>query len=125
MSAASPANLAKRTCANQLKTRYIAGMRDAKGRPLDGSKTCKVHLSPNVPANQFWAFTRYNVQTRSMLQTDQCFPEITSATGDVKRNKDGSYDVYFRLKLPKKKDSNWLQTIPGKGWHMLVPPLRF
>ena len=108
MSAASPANLAKRTCANQLNTQYIAGMRDAKGRPLDGSKTCKVHLSPNVPANKFWAFTRYNVQTRSMLQTNQRFPEITSATGDVKRNKDGLYGVTSGLNYPRRKDSNWL-----------------
>ena len=39
-------------------TQYIAGMRDSEGRRLDGAKTYKVHLPPNVPANQFWAFTR-------------------------------------------------------------------
>ncbi|WP_300455616.1 DUF1254 domain-containing protein [Desulfobacula sp.] len=100
-------------------TQYIAGMRDSKGRRLDGSKTYKVHLPPNVPANQFWAFTLYNVQTRSMLQTDQRFPEITSAEGKVQKNADGSYDVYFGPKAPKGKKSNWVQTVPGMGWHML------
>ena len=100
-------------------TQYIAGIRDSKGQPLDGSKTYKVHLPKNVPAKQFWAFTLYNVQTRSMLQTDQRFPEITSAEGKVQKNADGSYDVYFGPKAPKGKESNWIQTVPGMGWHML------
>ncbi len=100
-------------------TQYIAGMRDSAGRPLDGSKTYKVHLPPNVPANQFWAFTLYNVQTRSMLQTDQRFPEITSAEGKVQPNADGSYDVFFGPKPLEGKESNWVQTVPDMGWHML------
>jgi hypothetical protein len=100
-------------------SQYIAGMRDAEGNPFDGSKTYKVHLPPNVPAKDFWAFTLYDVQTRSMLQTDARFPEISSADGKVQPNKDGSYDIYFGPTAPKGKESNWLQTIPGKGWHML------
>ena len=100
-------------------TQYIAGMRDSKGRPFEGGKTYKVHLPPNVPAKQFWAFTVYDVQTRSMLQTDQRFPEITSAEKSVQKNTDGSYDVYFGPKAPKGKESNWIQTVPGRGWHML------
>lgn len=100
-------------------TQYIAGLRDSDGNPFDGSKTYKVHLPPDVPARQFWAFTLYNVQTRSMLQTDQRFPEITSADASIQQNADGSYDVYFGPEPPKGKESNWVQTIPGKGWHML------
>ncbi len=100
-------------------TQYIAGLRDSDGNPFDGAKTYKVHLPPNVPARQFWAFTLYNVQTRSMLQTDQRFPEITSADASIEQNADGSYDVYFGPEAPKGKEKNWVQTIPGKGWHML------
>ena len=100
-------------------TQYIAGMRDSKGNRLEGSKTYKVNLPPNVPANQFWSFTLYDVQTRSMLQTDQRFPEISSADASTKPNADGSYDVYFGPEPPTGKEGNWVQTIPGKGWHML------
>ena len=100
-------------------TQYIAGMRDSEGRPFDGGKTYKVHLPPNVPAKQFWAFTVYNVQTRSMLQTDQRFPEITSADKSVEQNADGSYDVYFGPTPPKGNERNWIQTVPDMGWHML------
>ena len=100
-------------------SQYIAGMRDAAGNPFDGGKTYKAHLPPNVPAKDFWAFTLYNVQTRSMLQTDARFPEISSADGNVQPNEDGSYDIYFGPEPPEGKESNWLQTVPGMGWHML------
>lgn len=100
-------------------SQYIAGLRDKDGKPFDGSKTYKVHLPKDVPAKDFWAFTVYDVQTRSMLQTDQKFPEIASKGSKVKQNADGSFDVYFGPEAPEGKESNWIQTIPGKGWHML------
>lgn len=100
-------------------TQYIAGMRDSKGNPLDGGKTYKVHLPANVPARQFWAFTIYNVQTRSMLQTDQRFPEISSNKESLKQNSDGTYDVYFGPTPPEGWEENWIQTVPDMGWHML------
>ncbi|MCK5775637.1 MAG: DUF1214 domain-containing protein, partial [Bacteroidales bacterium] len=34
------------------------------------------------------------------------------------QNKDGSYDVYFSSK--KLKGKNWLQTIPGKSWFVIL-----
>ena len=45
-------------------------------------------------------FTLYNVQTRSMLQTDTLYPEISSADGKVQPNADGSYDIYFGPEAP-------------------------
>ena len=102
-------------------TQYIAGMRDSQGNPLDGSKTYKVHLPPNVPAKQFWAFTIYNVQTRSMLQTDQQFPEISSNDESLKKNTDGSYDVYFGPTPPKGMENNWIQTVSGMGFRLYGP----
>jgi len=100
-------------------SQYIAGMRDSNGDPLDGSKTYKVTLPPNVPAADFWAFTLYNVQTRSMLQTDTLYPEISSADGKVQPNADGSYDIYFGPEAPDGREANWIQTVPDMGWHML------
>lgn len=54
-----------------------------------------------------------------MLQTDQRFPEISSADASTKKNADDSFDVYFGPTPPAGKEGNWIQTIPGKGWHML------
>ena len=100
-------------------TQYIAGIRDSEGRPLDGSRTYRVNLPPNVPANNFWAFTLYDVQTRSMLQTDARYPELSSKMDKPVINDDGSYDIYFSPKAPAGQEDNWVQTIPGRGWHML------
>ena len=62
----------------------------------------------------------YDNQTRSMLQTDQQFPMVTSQDKNVLVNADGSVDVYFGPKAPAGKEHNWIQTIPGKGWNTLL-----
>jgi hypothetical protein len=99
-------------------SQYMIGLRDSEGRMPDGSKTYKLHIPPNVPAANFWDVTLYDMQTRSSLQTDQAFPGVTSIDEGVVQNADGSYDVYFAPKKPE-GDVNWLQTIPGKSWHIL------
>jgi len=62
----------------------------------------------------------YDNQTRSMLQTDAKFPSISSQQADTLVNPDGSVDVYFGPKAPAGKKVNWVQTVPGKGWNVLL-----
>jgi hypothetical protein len=100
-------------------SQYAVAYVDANGDPLDGGKTYKVHLPPNVPAKDFWSFVVYDNQTRSMLQTDQQFPSVSSARETTQKNPDGSYDVYFGPTAPADSEGNWIQTVPGKGWNML------
>jgi len=99
-------------------SQYLIAYLDKDGNALDGSKTYRIHLPPAVPAKDFWSFTLYDNQTRSMLQTDQRFPGVDSL-GKVKANADGSYDIYFGPKAPKGMESNWIQTVPGKGWNTI------
>ncbi len=99
-------------------SQYAVAARDADGIGLDGSKTYKLTLPPNVPAADFWSLVVYDNQTRSMLQTDQQFPSLNSQRG-VQANADGSFDIYFGPEAPAGMDSNWIQTIPGKGWNMI------
>jgi len=100
-------------------SQYAVAYMDADGNALDGSKTYRVHLPPNVPAKDFWSFTLYDNQTRAMLQTDQQFPGRASVDKEVVQNADGSYDMYFGPKPPAGKEGNWIQSVPGKGWNML------
>ena len=100
-------------------SQYAFTYLDANGNPLDGGKTYKVHVPADVPAKKFWSFTIYDNQTRSMLQTDAQFPGIGSNDKNVVQNEDGSYDVYFGPKPLKGKESNWVQTVPGKGWNTI------
>jgi hypothetical protein len=100
-------------------SQYAAATTDSKGKPLDGSKTYKIHLPPNIPAKNFWSFVAYDNQTRSMLQTDQQFPSISSLKKGVVINADSSVDVWFGPTAPKGHEANWVQTVPGKGWNSL------
>lgn len=101
-------------------SQYAVAYLDSDGNAFDGGKTYKVHLPPNVPAKDFWSFTLYDNQTRAMLQTDQQFPGIDNNKKGLQQNKDGSYDIYFGPKAPAGKEANWLQTVPGKGWNMIL-----
>jgi hypothetical protein len=101
-------------------SQYAAAFVDANGQALDGGKNYKLHIPPNAPAKDFWSVVIYDNQTRSMLQTDQHWPAVSSQTKGLQVNKDGSVDVYFGPKAPAGKENNWIQTIPGKGWNTLL-----
>jgi hypothetical protein len=100
-------------------SQYGAATTDSTGKPLDGSKTYKIHLPPHIPAKNFWSLVVYDNQTRSMLQTDQQFPSIGSQKKGIVINPDTSVDVWFGPTAPKGHESNWVQTVPGKSWNAL------
>jgi hypothetical protein len=97
-------------------SQYALAVRDANGQYLDGTKNYQLHLPSNVPAKDFWSLVAYDLQTRSLLQTDQQFPSLSSQRTDLILNPDGSIDIYFGPEAPLGKESNWIQTIPGKSW---------
>ncbi|MGA9913029.1 MAG: DUF1254 domain-containing protein [Paraburkholderia sp.] len=103
-----------------LGSQYAAAATDSQGKPLDGSKTYRIHLPPNIPAKDFWSFVVYDNQTRSMLQTDRQFPSTGSLNKNLVINPDTSVDVWFGPTAPKGHESNWVQTVPGKGWNVLL-----
>ncbi|MCB8881577.1 DUF1254 domain-containing protein [Acidisoma cellulosilytica] len=99
---------------------YAVSVRDSQGRYLDGGKTYRITLPGPVPAKQFWSFTVYDNQTRSLLETDQKSAGIDSNHPGIKPNADGSVTVWFGPQAPVGEASNWVQTMPGKGWNTLL-----
>jgi hypothetical protein len=72
---------------------YAAAARDSEGRYFDGAKTYKVTLPAPIPAGQFWAFSIYDNQHRSFLETDQKLAGLDSTLPTLKKNADGSVTV--------------------------------
>jgi hypothetical protein len=101
-------------------SQYAWTCRDANGDPLDGGKNYRLHLPPNIPVKDFWSVILYSNQTRSMIQTDQRFPSVSSQTKGLLVNADGSVDVHFGPKSPSGKEKNWVQTVQGKGWNTIL-----
>jgi hypothetical protein len=99
---------------------YAAAFLDKNGNYLDGSKTYKITLPGPIPMNNFWSFTVYSNQTRSLLETDQKLAGLDSNLKDLKINADGSATVWFGPKAPEGNQGNWVQTMPGKGWNVLL-----
>lgn len=96
-------------------SQYALAFVDATGAPFDGDRSYRLHVPPHVPVNNFWSVLVYDTQARSMLQTDQQWPSVTSQDADLAVNEDGSVDVHFGPERPT-EDCNWIQTLPGKGW---------
>ena len=101
-------------------SQYAITEHDAAGHYLDGSRNYRLHLPPDIPAKDFWSVIIYDPQTRSMLQTDQQYPSINSQKADLIVNSDRSVDISFGPKAPSGTKTNWLQTIPGKGWFVWI-----
>jgi len=108
----------------EVGSQYLMGFLDANNKVLDGGKTYTVHLPPKIPAKNFWSFTLYDNQTRSMLATPQRYPRAGSQSYPspaAKPNADGSTTIYFAPEKPAGVDrGNWIQTMPGKGWFTLL-----
>lgn len=100
-------------------SQYAVAYSDKDGKTFDGSKTYKINVPANAPMKDFWSFTIYDNQTRSMLQTDEQFPGIDSNKEGLIKNANGSYDIYVGAKSPDGMENNWIQTVPGKGWNTI------
>ncbi len=105
-------------------SQYLFGVYDADKNHFDGGKTYTVTLPPDIPENNFWSLTVYDNQTRSMLETPQLYPRAGSLefpSPAAKAAADGSTTVWFAPEQPDGVErGNWIQTVPGKGWFVLL-----
>jgi hypothetical protein len=100
-------------------SKYPFAYRDADENYLSGGSSYRLNIPGPVPAANFWSVTLYDASNASGLDNGQPFPSIGSLD-DLKYNEDGSVDLYFGPVLPDgAPESNWLKTIPGKGWFTL------
>jgi hypothetical protein len=99
---------------------YQIAFNDADGAPLDGDRSYKLTLPPDVPAKLFWSLTLYEAENASGLATEaRRFPSLGSRDNPVK-NADGAIDLFVGPKAPAGKETNWLATAPGRGFFAIL-----
>lgn len=102
-------------------SQYAIAFRDAAGEYLDGSAHYRLTIPADVPAKDFWSVVAYDPQTRSELQSGQPFPSRNDQRDDLAVNADGTVDLVFGPDVPEAgPSSNWIQTVPGKGWFAIL-----
>ncbi|WP_448093389.1 DUF1254 domain-containing protein [Pseudomonas lini] len=94
---------------------YLGAYTDSTGSWLDGAKSYRLHVGANPPAKQFWSMTVYDIDSRCLIDNPQRKADLSSRQ-DLKKNPDGSVDLYFGPTTPKGFENNWVQTVPGKHW---------
>jgi hypothetical protein len=103
-----------------LGSQYAMTSQDSQGRHLDGGETYKLRVPADVPAKDFWSVVVYDPQTRSELQTGSPFPSKNNKSGNMVENADGSVDLYFGPEAPSGQEQNWIETVPGKGFFLIL-----
>jgi hypothetical protein len=98
---------------------YLASYTDKNGEWLDGSKSYKLHVPANPPAEQFWSIAVYGWDTRTLIDNKQG-RSGQSSRQYLTMNDDGSVDLYYGPTPPVGREKNWVQTFPGQGWSVYL-----
>ena len=98
---------------------YMIAFTDSEGAPLSGGKKYRLKLPANIPAANFWSVTLYEAENASGLANGQPFPSLGSRDKPT-QNPDGSTELFFGEQSPEGKQSNWLATVPGKGYFAII-----
>jgi hypothetical protein len=99
-------------------TFYLDIAETADGQWLDGSKNYELVVPPKVPVDDFWAVTVYDLNSASYIR-DKSKSSIDSSLKGLKKNADGSVNMYFGPKAPAGKEANWIPTQEGRRFFLL------
>lgn len=98
---------------------YMIAFTDSDGQSLVGANNYQVKLPPNIPAELFWSVTLYEAENASGLDNGQPFPSL-GKLNKPKQDADGSTTLFLSPKVPTGSESNWLATVPGRGFFAIL-----
>lgn len=103
---------------------YLVAKRDSKGNLFRADKTYRLRVPANVPTAQFWAVDLYSQDTRRHYDNGDPNPKVSSVAinsrmPDIKRNEDGTVDLYIGAKAPEGYESNYMKTVGTDGWFVI------
>lgn len=97
---------------------YLINIKDKDGEAYDGSKTYKLHVPANVPVDQYWSVTAYDRETHALIKGVDRASRASNAQ-ELKKNPDGSVDIYIGPKAPKGQETNWVPTDPKRKFEFM------
>jgi Protein of unknown function (DUF1214)/Protein of unknown function (DUF1501) len=80
-----------------------------------GGNHYRLRVPAKVPVREFWSFTVYSLETSSFFLNSTRLT-LSSLDKELKKNDDGSVDIYIGPKPPVGQESNWLYSPPGQKW---------
>lgn len=94
---------------------YANNYVDKNNEILTGDHIYRLRVPANVPAKQYWSATVYDASSSGFIKQSPVI-SLDSYNKKMKRNADGSVDIYFAPKAPEGQENNWVYTAPGKQW---------
>ena len=94
---------------------YLSAYKDKAGEWLDGGNSYRLRVPAEPPMKLFWSVTLYDVDTRALILNEQNVADRSSRM-DLRKNEDGSVDIYTGPAAPAGFEKNWIPTGPGKNW---------
>jgi hypothetical protein len=99
-------------------TFYMDLAETADGVWLDGANNYKLVVPDKVPVSDFWAVTAYDLESASYIR-NMPKSSVDSNQKALKRNEDGSINVFFGPKTPKGQEANWIPTNKKRRFFLL------
>ena len=93
--------------------------RGADGDFFSRSQSIFTQTACECACKNFWSVTLYETANWSGLDNGQPFPSLGSRDKPLV-NGDGSIDLCFGPTPPNGKEVNWLRTVPGKGFFVIL-----
>ncbi len=98
---------------------WLMTHQDKTGAALEGGRTYRLRVPPNVPIRQYWSMTAYDRQTHAFVR-EVSATSRSSQTPGLRVNRDGSVDLWLGPTAPKGWERNWLPTDPNRRFELMA-----
>jgi hypothetical protein len=98
---------------------YLMTGSDKGGKPLEGRRSYRLRVPANAPVTQYWSMTVYNRETHTFIRKARWVGR-SSQTPGLKKNADGSADIFFGPEAPSNGETNWIPTDPNGRFEVLA-----
>jgi hypothetical protein len=91
---------------------WLMSHQDSNGAALEGGRSYRLRVPANAPINQYWSITAYDRQTHAFIR-EMPATSRSSQTPGLRKNRDGSVDLWLGPTAPRGWERNWLPTDPN------------